>query len=186
MLSSKTYSLTRKEYKSLFNKLYKSLCLFANTYLNDIDVSKDVVQEVFIKIWEREIIFKSEDNIKSYLYTSVKNKSLDYLKSKSHKSTEKLTNSQVDTLKFLETESVFLREVVITETSLVIEKAINTLPNKCAEIIKLSIKDLSNSEIAKKLNISINTVKTQKKIAYKKLKPLLKDYFILVAYIFNS
>lgn len=186
MPKNKTYQLTLKEYKSLFNKLYKSLCLFANTYLNDIEVSKDIVQEVFIKIWENKIGFKSETNIKSYLYTSVKNRSLDYLKSKSHKATEKLTSSQVETLKSLETESVFLREVVISETSLIIENAINTLPNKCAQIIRLSIKDLSNSDIASELNVSINTVKTQKKIAYKKLKPLLKDYFILIAYIFNA
>lgn len=186
MPNSKTYQLTRDEYKSLFNKLYKSLCLFANTYLNNIEISKDIVQEVFIKIWENKITFKSENNIKSYLYTSVKNKSLDYLKSKHHKSTEKLTTSQAETLKTLETESFFLREVVITETSTIIENAIKTLPNKCAQIIRLSIKDLSNIEIAKELNVSINTVKTQKKIAYKKLKPLLKDYFILIAYIFNS
>ena len=86
----------------------------------------------------------------------------------------------------LETEPFFLREVVILETSSIIENAINTLPNKCAQIIKLSIKDFTNAQIAEELGISINTVKAQKKIAYKKLRPLLKDYFILIAFIFDT
>ena len=169
------YKLTIKEYKNLFDKLYISLCLFSNKYIDDIDISKDLVQDVFIKIWEEKIVFKNENNIKSYLYTSVKNKSLDYLKSKRYKSTDNFSANQIEQL---ENESYFLREVVVVEASNIIEKAINTLPNKCANIIRLSIKDLKNSEIAEELGISINTVKAQKKIAYKRLKPLLKDYFI--------
>ncbi|WP_372793418.1 RNA polymerase sigma-70 factor [Lutibacter sp.] len=177
------YKLTLKEYKSLFDKLYTSLCLFANSYLKNLEVSKDIVQEVFIKIWEDKIEFQNENTIKSYLYTSVKNKSLDYLKSKYVKTTEHFSISEMEKL---ETEPFFLREMVILETSSIIENAINTLPNKCAQIIKLSIKDFTNAEIAEELGISVNTVKTQKKIGYKRLKPLLKDYFILIAFIFES
>ncbi len=183
MQNSDMYKLTLKEYKSLFDKLYTSLCLFANNYLKNLEVSKDIVQEVFIKIWEDKIEFQNENTIKSYLYTSVKNKSLDYLKSKYVKKTEHFSISE---MRKLETEPFFLREVVILETSSIIENAINTLPNKCAQIIKLSIKDFTNAEIAEELGISVNTVKTQKKIGYKRLKPLLKDYFILIAFIFES
>lgn len=177
------YKLTLKEYKSLFNKLYTSLCLFANKYIDDLEVCKDIVQDVFIKIWEDNIEFQNENNIKSYFYTSVKNKSLDYLKSSRYKSTEKLSKDQIEQV---ETEPYFLREVVVIETSKIIEDAINTLPHRCAQIIRLSIKELTNAEIAEELDISINTVKAQKKIAYKRLKPLLKDYFILIAFIFES
>jgi len=177
------YQLTVKEYKSLFDKLYVSLCLFANKYLDNLEASKDVVQEVFIKVWEDKVEFKNQDTIKSYLYTSVKNKSLDYLKSKRYKSTDHFSNKEMEKL---ETEPFFLREVVIIETSNIIENAINTLPNRCGQIIWLSIKGFTNSEIANELDISVNTVKTQKKIAYKRLKPLLRDHFILIAYIFNS
>jgi RNA polymerase sigma-70 factor (ECF subfamily) len=177
------YTLTLKEYKNLFDKLYATLCIFSNKYLNNIEASKDVVQDVFIKIWENKVEFKDENTIKSYLYTAVKNKSLDHLKSKRYKSTERFSPEEMEKL---ETEPFFLREVVILETSNIIENAINTLPNKCGQIIRLSIKGLTNVEIANELEISINTVKTQKRIAYKRLKPLLKDYFILIAYIFNS
>jgi len=173
--------LTHKEFQNLFDSLYTSLCLFANKYLNDIEVSKDVVQIVFIKVWEDEIKFHSDVTIKSYLYTSVKNKSLDYIKSKYVKSTDHLSTSQMVKI---EKESFFLREVVVSETSNIIENAIKTLPKKCEQILRLSINEFTNPEIAKQLGISLNTVKAQKKIAYKKLKPILKDYFIVIAFAF--
>ena len=178
-----TYTLTLKEYKSLFDKLYVSLCLFSNKYIDDLETSKDIVQDVFIKIWEQKIEFKNKDGIKSYLYTSVKNKSLDYLKSKHYKSTSHFSIKEIENL---ETESFFLREVVILETSKIIEDAINTLPYKCAQIIRMSIKELTNAEIAKELCLSINTIKAQKRIAYKRLKPILKEHFLLIAFIFDN
>lgn len=180
--NSEKYQLTLKEYKNLFDSSYPMLCVFANKYLNDVEVSKDIVQTVFIKIWENKIEFQSEISVKSFLYSSIKNKSLDYIKSKHYKSTDYMSANKIAKI---ETEPFFLREVVIVETHGVIENAINTLPKKCAQILRLSINDLTNSEIAEKLSISINTVKAQKKIAYKKLKPILKDYFILIAFIFE-
>ncbi|TYQ00193.1 RNA polymerase sigma-70 factor (ECF subfamily) [Tenacibaculum adriaticum] len=183
MQNTGIYKLSLKEYENLFDKQYVSLCLFANNYISDLEVSKDLVQDVFIKIWEYKIKFQSENSIKSYLYTSVKNKSLDYLKNKRVKTTDYFSIAEMEKL---ETEPFFLSEVVISETSSIIEQAINTLPNKCAIIIRMSIKNFTNSQIAEELNISINTVKTQKKIAYKKLRPLLKDHFILIAFIFDN
>jgi len=173
--------LTLKEYKSVFNTLYPSLCLFSNKYIEDLDISKDIVQEVFIKIWEDKIEFKNNTKIKSYLYTSVKNRSLDYLKSRRYKLEESLTEDIPQS----ETDPFFLREVMISETSMLIDKAVNSLPYKCAQIIKLSIKGLTNTEISEELGISVNTIKTQKKIAYKRLKPMLKECFFLIAFIFE-
>ena len=183
MRKNDPFILSLKEYKNLFEKLYSSLCLFANKYLDNLELSRDIVQDVFIKIWEDKIEFNDENTIKSYLYTSVKNRCLDYLKSKHHKSLEYYSINEIERL---ETEHFFLREIVVAEASSLIENAINTLPNRCAQIIRLSIKDFTNAQIAEELNISINTVKAQKKIAYKKLKPLLRDYFILIAFIFDT
>lgn len=86
----------------------------------------------------------------------------------------------------LESETFFLREVVVVEASDIIENAINTLPKKCASIIRLSAKGLTNANIAEKLGLTINTIKTQKKIAYKRLKPILKEHFILIAFFFEN
>ena len=183
MDNTSNYKLSLKDYNSLFNRLYKHLCLFANKYVENLEVSKDIVQDVFVKIWEDKIEFKNENSIKSYLYTSVKNKSLDFLKSKHYKSTDLLSIRKIEKL---ESEPFFLREVVILETSIIIEKAINTLPNKCAKIIRLNLKGLTNLKIANELELSINTIKAQKKIAYKRLKSLLKGHFVFIAFIFNG
>ncbi|WP_299778988.1 RNA polymerase sigma-70 factor [uncultured Formosa sp.] len=177
------HTLSLKSYKDVFDTLYTSLCLFAENYVDNLDVAKDIVQDVFIKVWEDKIEFKNEIAVKSYLYTSVKNKSLDFLKSKRFKTTEHMSVVDIDNLN---KDSFYLKEVVIEEASSRIEEAINTLPNKCAQIIRLSIKDLTNADIAQHLNISIHTVKAQKKIAYKRLRPLLKNYFVLLAFLFES
>ena len=177
------YTLSLKAYKDVFDSLYTSLCIFAKNYVDNLDIAKDLVQDVFIKVWEDKIEFKNEIAVKSYLYSSVKNRSLDFLKSNRFKSTERMSVINLDRL---DKESFYLKEVVIEEASSRIEDAINTLPNKCAQIMRLSIKEFTNPEIAQHLNISINTVKAQKKIAYKRLRPLLKDYFILIAFAFES
>jgi RNA polymerase sigma-70 factor (ECF subfamily) len=179
---SDKYQLTLAEYKNHFDKLYVSLCLFSYKYIGDLEISKDLVQDVFIKIWENNIHFNNENSVKSYLYTAVKNKSLDYLKSNYHKNTD---NYSTDQIALLHTDTFFLREAVIVETSDIIEKAVSTLPDKCANIIRLSVKGLSNGDIASKLEISISTVKAQKRIAYKRLKLILKGHFYLIAFIFD-
>ncbi|MBF4464983.1 RNA polymerase sigma-70 factor [Flavobacterium sp. LC2016-12] len=176
------HALTLKEYKSIFDTMYSSLCLFSNKYVESLEISEDIVQEVFIKIWEDKVEFQNENTVKSYLYTSVKNRSLDYLKSKYVKSTQSLVKEDIADW---ETDPFFLREVVISETSIILEKAISTLPKKCAQIIKMSMKGMTSLEISEELSISLNTIKAQKKIAYKRLKPLLKDYFVLLAFIFE-
>jgi len=177
------HKLKLSEFNRLFKKTYNPLCLFANKYLEDLETSKDIVQDVFIKIWEDKVTFINETAIKSYLYTSVRNRSIDYLRNKSFRKTFPFNTKKMEEL---ETETFFLREVVVVETSDIIENAINTLPKKCAKIIRLSAKGLTNANIAEKLGLTINTVKTQKKIAYKRLKPILKEHFIFIAFFFEN
>ncbi|SHI86637.1 RNA polymerase sigma-70 factor [Pseudozobellia thermophila] len=176
------YNLSLKTYKDVYDSLYVSLCLFARNYVHDLDLAKDLVQEVFIKVWEDKVGFRNEATVKSYMYMAVKNKCFDLLKSKRFRSTE---NMSVEDMDELTRDSFYLKEVVIEEVSTRIETAIDTLPKKCAQIIRLSIGGLTNPEIAQHLGISLNTVKAQKKIAYKKLRPLLKDYFVLMAFVFD-
>lgn len=168
--------LSAKEFKTLFDQKYVPLCLFTNKYINDIEVSKDIVQDVFIKIWAKKITFRDKNCIHSYLYKSVKNKSLDYLKSSRYKFSEALSDHDMARL---ESDSYFYREIAVIETSDMIDDAINTLPKKCAQIIRLSMKGLTNLSVAEELEISHNTVKAQKKIAYRRLKPLLGGIYMM-------
>lgn len=183
MQRNKEYELTPEAYKAFFDALYSPLCLFANKYLNNLEASKDIVQDVFVKVWEENIRFQNEHTIKSFLYTSVRNRSLNLLKSKPQQLFETYSLPEFE---LLESDSFFFREVFVAETGAILDKAVSTLPYKCAQIIKLSLKDYSNAEIAEELAISINTVKTQKKIAYQKLRPLLKESLLFVLYLMNS
>ena len=141
-----------------------------------------IVQEVFIRIWEQKIIFKNKDRIKSYLYVAVRNRSLDYLKSTEYRKKKQLSAFE---LSILESDTYFEKEVLLEEVLSAVNKAVSKLPNKCRHVILLSLKGLKNEQISTELNVSLNTVKTQKKIAYKKLKSLLRDTSIFVLFIFN-
>lgn len=165
----------------VYKSLYPSLCLFAKNYLSDLQISKDAVQEVFIRVWENKILFENDNAAKSYLYTAVKNKCLDILKSKYVKVIDR--QHDLENLEWLESDRFFYTEVVRSETTYLIEKAMKSLPYRCAQIIKLSLKNYTNQEIADSLSLSINTVKAQKKIAYKKMRPLLKEYYHVAALI---
>ncbi|AUP78043.1 RNA polymerase sigma-70 factor [Flavivirga eckloniae] len=170
MDQNKLRKLTSKEFEEIFNRLYDSLCLFAHKYVNDLGVSEDIVQNVFIKVWEDKVVFRDEDRIVGFFYTAVKNKSLDYLRSKYAKDVKAYTSEDLETL---QTENYFLSEAILIETSDVIEKTMKSLPNKCAEAMRLSIENYTNKEIAEEMNISIYTVKEYKKMAYQKFRKAL-------------
>lgn len=170
MDQNKAHELTLKEFEKIFNRLYESLCLFAYKYVNDLERSKDIVQDVFIKVWEDRVLFKNKDKIEGFFYTAVKNKSLDFVRSKYARDVEAYPSEEMETL---QTENYFLSEAIIIEASDVFERALKLLPNKCAEAIRLSIENYTNKEIAEEMSISVYTVKEYKKRAYKKLRKTL-------------
>lgn len=167
MSKDKLHPMSREGYKSLFDTLYPPLCLFANTYVNNMDTAEDIVQEVFIKIWEQKTQYINFYAIKSFLYKSVKNRCLDYLKSKYHKSVVLSADINFDTML---TEEFFLTQLTIIDTYSQLENAIKQLPDKCERVIRLSLQAYTNKEIAEEMSISKNTVKSQKRIAYEKLR----------------
>lgn len=172
-------------YKKMFDSFYASLCVFSSKYTNNLELSKDIVQEVFIKIWNDQTLeIKEEFAVKAFLYKAVRNKSLDVIKSKEFRCKLRL---ETEDIKTLTSQTYFEKHVLIEETSRLVNQAINTLPYKCKRIIHLSLKGLENKQISEELSISLNTVKTQKRIAYQKLKPLLKGaYLILPHLLINS
>lgn len=159
-------------YRSLFDTLYPPLCLFANKYLNDMDASKDMVQEVFIKTWEKKIQYPNFNAIKSFLYKSVRNRCLDYLKSKHYRSVVQSPDIDFDDI---QTEAFFITQMTLADTYSQLETAIRKLPNKSEQVIRLSLKAYTNKEIAEEMEISMSTVKSQKRIAYKKLRHSLSS-----------
>ncbi|MFC2138375.1 RNA polymerase sigma-70 factor [Bacteroidota bacterium] len=171
----------KNEFKILFNSFYPALCSFASSFNLKTEQAEDIVQEVFITLWDKIEDFNNENAIKSFLYTSVKNKCINYLEHKKviQKHADHAKNNSFNT-------SNFDDQIIEEETHRLIYHAINELPASCKNILLLSINGLKNSEIAEDLNLSINTVKTQKKIAYKQLKIKLKDVYFISVILFNQ
>lgn len=145
------------------------------------------MQDVFLDVWEKKLFLISHTNMFSFLFTSVKNRCLDFLR---HKTVIQKTANIIQEEHSLvlemklnsleEFDEIFFSEPDI-ET--IVLKAIENLPEKCRQIFLMNkIEGKKQKVIAEELNISINTVESQMGIAYKKLKELLKDYVSLLIF----
>jgi len=156
-------------FNKAFDLYYSCLCFFADKVLHDFDLSRSVVQQVFVDLWIKRDRLQI-DSLQSYLYQSVRNASLDVLK---HKKAEL---KYLSTLEKEESGQVndFIEEAELADR---INKAIQKLPEKCREIFLLCrFEELKYAEIAARLNISVKTVEMQISIALKKLRKELSDY----------
>lgn len=161
-------------YKILYKEYYKLLVLYSVNFVEHLNIAEDIVQGLFASIWEKQTTFISLSSFRVYLYNSVKNASLDYLK---HLNVEKkYIASPEHTLGEVSTEQICLEE----EIRRLLYKEIDNLPYKMRKIFLLYMRGKKNEEIAAMLNISIETVKTQKKRALKHIK----SKFVPLIYLF--
>lgn len=165
-------------FNALFGELYSSLCLFSERFLVSTVHSEDLVQEVFLKLWDKFEDFDSVTALKAYLYQSTRNSCLNHIR---HEKVKRKYESE--RVHEVQEQSFFLQQVVEEESSRIIAQSIEELPTQCQNILQLSINGLKNQEIAEDLGISINSVKTQKNIAYKKLRHKLQHVFDIIFHI---
>lgn len=163
-------------FKKVFKKYFPSLCVFANKIVGNEDAAKDVVQDVFYKLWKASASFPNEKAMKAYLYLATKNTSLDYLKAKDRSHLKYIDSYHEEVLSDYTISLEFIRE----ETYRLLDEAIEKLPVKSKKIIRLSMKGYTNMEIAEQLQISINTVKTQKLIAYRKIRTYIDTHIAMM------
>ncbi len=164
----------QKAYQDLFNKLYPVICLFATKYLKNNDEAEDIAQEAFIELWKQREKFGDFNQLKGFLYLTVKNKCLNKIKH------EKVKAEYANDLRLQNDNAYFEEHLIRSEVTAQIYNSVNSLSKQKKEIILLSMQGLKNNEIANELNISVNTVKLQKKIAYQKLREELKSSALLL------
>jgi RNA polymerase sigma-70 factor (ECF subfamily) len=152
--------------------------LFADKYIKDMELSKDLVQDVFIKLWERDVEITSKTTVKSFLYTTVRNASLNYIRQ------QVLEEKKIRDYTLLESDSLFEYSVIEEDVSYKLYKAVDQLSLRSKEVVMLTVNEYSNPEIAEKMNISINTVKTLKQRSYRKLRRDLMTAIYLIFLIF--
>jgi len=171
-----------KSFTEAFDHFYPGLCFYADKFLHDQDESRSLVQQVFVDLWIKRNKLVIQQSPKSYLFTTVRNYALDYLK---HKVVE------TKYLRKVQPDSVSIDSDLIEEAELNarINSAIEALPAKCREIFTLCrFEELRYSEIAQKLGISIKTVEMQMGIALKKLRSKLtgNQNIQILLYIFSK
>ncbi len=173
-------------FEKLYLQYYAYLCLIAEHIVKNKCDAEEVVSDVFVKLWNiREKI--EITSIKAYLVRAVHNTSINYLERPviSNRLTETINESDI---KLLAWDSDYpLGRLYEKEVLDILDQGIGKLPDGCREIFMLSrIEEMKYHDIADKLGISVNTVKTQMKIALSRLRETLKDYMLILLFFLAS
>ncbi len=157
-----------KAFKILFEAYSEQLYLYAAGFLGDREEARDIVQDAFVYLWENRKKITYTGSLYSYLLRSVKNSCIDY---KMH---EKVKEKYIREMEYLQDEAEEVSDN-FEESYKRLQKVIDSLPPKCKEIFVLGcVEGYSYKEVATRLGVSVNTVKTQIKLAYKKVKSELE------------
>ncbi|MFA9392434.1 MAG: RNA polymerase sigma-70 factor [Prolixibacteraceae bacterium] len=179
LLIEKLKNGDNEAFDTLFREYYAKLVCFAQNFSIDQDDAKGIVQELFIKLWERRKQLSVKSSLKSYLYQSVRNACINYL---NHQKVEVKRQARIQ----LPTKIEFIDQIETSELEHEIYQIIESLPVQCKKIFILSrFEDLKYSEIGEKLGISPRTVEVQIGRALKILKNKLKDHFVIILIIIS-
>jgi len=168
-------------FEELFKIYFKALHAYAFTFVKDELAAEEIVQNLFLKLWEKRCDLEIHSSIKAFLYRSVYHESLNYLKHQKVK-----LNYQQHQLYVMKNESEVIPTDNAKELERQIEKALNRLPEGCRTVFQLSrFEELKYREIADRLNISIKTVENQMGKALKRLRVELIDFLPLLFLLLN-
>lgn len=177
-------------FEVIFLKYYSGLCSYAATILGDKDSGEEAVQDVFVRLWENRKTMDINSSVKAYLYRTVHNYCLNQIENRkirelySQKQSRKI---EQDHLLVPFSGEYPIANLILKELEDKVQQSINSLPEQCREVFMLiRFGNKSYQETARKLNISLNTVKTQMQRAIVKMRNMLQEYlpaaFILASY----
>ncbi|MBU8893816.1 MAG: RNA polymerase sigma-70 factor [Bacteroidales bacterium] len=164
----------------IFEKYYPILVVFAKKYLTDLDLSKGIVQDFFVKFYEKKNEIEINTSLKSYLYLSVKNTCLNYIERKKTQNKHQIIIEHNST----DISDEVSNKIEETELEYEIFKYIEKLPEQCKRIFKMSrVEYKKNQEIADELQISKRTVETQISKALRILRESLSHHLKWLIFI---
>ena len=174
-------------FEILFRKYYVRLCGFANKFIANRAESEEIVEKIFLAMWEKRSSLKFNDEIRPYLFKSVQNLCFNYLEHQKIVSHYNLVIKEV--YEHHSDEFGSYDSVLYTELQAKVDQAIGKLPDHCRTIFQLNRQEgLKYHEIADRLGISVKTVETQMSRALSKLKEELKDYLtvLIICILLNN
>lgn len=162
-------------FKSIYLDFYPGLLVFANGYVKEVEVAEDVLEDVFIKLWQNRNTICAIKNLKLYLYVAVKNSCYNYILKKKKSNLISIDEMELE----IEAVAATAEESIISfERVALINAEIKKLPKKCQAIFVLIKEEgLKYSEVASLLNLSIKTVEAQMSIALRKLSSSFQSEF---------
>lgn len=170
-----------KAFEEFFHFYYGYLCTYACRFVVHENIAEEIVQDFFVKFWEKRNQIIIENSVKNYIFRSVKNGCLNYIQHNNIKS--KFAQHFISDQQKMHFDSNSFLEIELAKK---IEESIESLPEKRKEIFKLSREQgLKYREIAQKLNISLKTVETHMGLAIKSLREKLRDYNSFFLFFLN-
>ena len=157
------------EFEKLYKRFQPSLVSYAYYITKNTEESVELVNDVFLSVWDKRNRLKLDESLKTYLYTAVKNRSINYVKKLK---LDTIYKERLDAMSEFEADQSLLEK----EHHDLVQQIMNDLPPKCKQVFAMSrIDQLSNREIASLLDISIKTVEAQITKALKIFKKKLSD-----------
>lgn len=164
----------------VFTRYYADLVMFANIFIRDKETSEEIVQDVFIKLWENRNKITITTSLKSFLLKSVQNKCIDRLRHLKIRDKYQSLVSEHPLLFENKTEDYILH----SELEKNLEIALKKLPDEISNTFLLSrFEGFTYNEIAEKLDISVRTVEVRVSKALVLLRDCLKDYLFTMILI---
>lgn len=165
-------------FESYYKEHYKAFFLASYNYVKTTEVAQEIVNDVFLKIWEDAEKITIESSLKAYIYRAIINRSINALNKQKRESQNQRELEQTHQ------ETYELREIEVNELKVQLYKAIDALPDQCKKVFVMSRMDgLKQQDIADKLGISIKTVKNHITHALKQLRKST-GYNIILLFLF--
>ena len=179
------------DFENFYITWYSRVKYFARDYVLSDEEAENIAQDVFLEFYQKREELGFHINLVAYLFTSVKNKCIDYLRRRLMEQ-EAAVKMQEEfdlsfRMKFDSLEAFNIEGLSEDNIKDIIEKALDTLPERCREIFVMSkIEGKKHKEIAEELNVSVKTIESQMTIAYKKLREELKNHLPLLLFLLSS
>lgn len=166
----------------VYDQFYRALVVFSMQMTNSLETAEDLVQEVFIKLLERKPPFESAAALRGYLYESVRNASINHLQHKNMRSCHEINIDEIPIrvdIGNIGDDGTFDKEEIYRQLYLCIDQ----LPERQRDVFLLAMQGKRNAEIARQLQISINTVKTLKQRGKQTLSARLSPEAFVLLYL---
>lgn len=166
-----------KQFKTGYESHFSALKYFALRYVEDEEVVCDLLQDLFVKVWEKGEKFENELVFTTYLYRAVRNNCLCYIRDARRKEA-RMAGYEPE-----ETEESFVNQMIEAEVYALINEIFDELPEASRQVYLRSLEGKSHQEISEELHIAINTIKKHKNNANHYLRARLEKLVSFLIYI---